>query len=283
MNRNFQYLLTFLFLGAVLIWAAVAQTPDKNLHLFVLDVGQGDSILLKTPTDKKVLIDGGPDDKVLGQLGQTLPFYDKKIDLVILTHPDADHLTGLVDVIKNYEVGEIWATGVIHTTDTYLNWLNLVKEKQIPYKIAFLGTNADFGDQAKLEVLWPPKSLSGQKADNNNNTSLVTKLSYLNFCAILPGDGENEVLDNLNLIDSHCQVLKASHHGSNDAASVKLLQQVSPKLVVISVGKDNKFGHPQAKALDIYKKYSNEIFRTDLNGRVEIITNGQNFWTKTAR
>jgi len=280
---KYRYLLFSLFLLAALIWAAVAKSPDKNLHLYFLDVGQGDSILVRTPSDRRVLIDGGPDNSVMTQLGEVLPPFNEKIEIVILTHPDADHLTGLIPVLEKYQVEQIWSTGVIHTTNEYLAWLNLIKSKyKDAYRVVYAGTKADLGDGVNLEVLWPEQNLSGQKFDNNNNTSVVTKISYQKFSALLPGDAQTEVQEQLLKIcpDLRVDILKAPHHGSNNGVDEPFLNLIKPKLVVISVGAMNKYGHPNAKALELYKKYAQNILRTDQNGRIEVISNGQNFWTK---
>lgn len=261
---------------------------DK-LKVIFLDVGQGDSTLIITPEQKNILVDGGPDDKILSQLGKFLPLKQKKIDMVILTHPHADHLDGLVEVMRRYEVGEIYYTGFLHTTNVFLEWLNIIKSKNIPLHIIKEKQKVEIGG-AEFDFLYPQEDLSGLapsdlnqekfkklKLDNLNNTSLVFKLVYGRTQFLFMGDAElpiEKYLINQN-IDLSADVLKVGHHGSNSSTSEDFLKLISPQSAVISVGANNDFGHPHLRTLRRLERYGISVFRTDENGDVEILSDGE--------
>lgn len=286
-NNTTKWLLGILLLIALVIWVVVFQKPDNYLHAYFLNVGQGDSEYVRTMNNYDVLIDGGPDKSVLSQLGEIMPFWDKKIDLVILTHPHSDHVSGLIEVLKRYEVGEIITTDAAASSAEYNEWNKIIKDKNIPTKIAKCNEEKNIDEKTKMFFLWPCESFKDQKIDNLNNTSIVFKLTYVKFSVLFTGDAQEEVqkelvnsnltlkqLDNIN-------ILKVAHHGSSNGSLESFLKIINPDVAVISVGKDNKYGHPAQSTLDKLKNIGAEIFRTDKNGRIEIISNGQTFWTNT--
>lgn len=276
---------TFLLL-AILIWLAVFQIPDKNLHLYFLDVGQGDSIYVRTMNNYDLLIDGGPDTKVLSELGEVMPFWDHKIDLVILTHPHADHISGLIEVLKRYQIGEILTTDAVHTSSEYLEWLEVIRDKEIPFTVVQTGQSKDLDAKTKLKILWPEEKYEGEKVNNLNNTSVVGKLIFDRFSVLLSGDAEEEVQAQLlsdQAADLPSNILKIPHHGSSNAALEDFFQLVNPDVAVISVGESNKFGHPAKTTLDKLEEIGAKILRTDQNSRIEIISDGQTFWSKTKK
>jgi len=246
---------------------------DFNLEVDFLDVGQGDSILIKTPFEQNILIDGGPDNSVINQLGKNLPFYDKTIDLMVLTHPDADHVTGLPEVLNRYKVKKVLYTGLVHTTPAFLEWLRLIKEKNIPMQVAVAGQKINLGQNLDLEILWPDKSYEGQRVEENNMTSIVAKLVYGQTTFLFTGDAPVEVEDVMigetSTFRLRSDVLKVAHHGSKNSSSKDFLQAVRPKYAIIPVGKDNKFGHPSLRVLDSLKDLSINILRTDLGGAIK--------------
>ncbi len=267
---------------------------SANLRVIYFDVGQGDSALIITPKGKTILIDGGPDDKVLSRLGEALPVGQKKIDTMILTHPHADHLDGLVSVLKRYEVGEVYYTGVIHTTSSFLEWLKLIKEKKIPMKI--INKIEDVAiDSATLHFLYPNRNLSfststasggdwrgqeskNQKTNSNlNNTSIVFKLVYGRTSFLFMGDAEIPVEKELLMVgvDLKADILKVGHHGSHSSTSEEFLSAVGPEYAVISAGKNNDFGHPHLRTLRRLERHNVKIFRTDEDGSVEFASNGE--------
>jgi len=249
---------------------------SKALEVDFLDVGQGDAILIKTPDHERILIDGGPSGAVVNKLGENLPFFDKKIDLIILTHPHADHLDGLIEVLKRYEVKKILSTGVTHTTPDYLAWLEEIKKQNVPMEIAVAGQTIDFGGGVKMEILYPSEGLAGKSVENLNNTSIVAKLIFGQTSFLFTGDAEAEAEENLlaGNFDLRADVLKVAHHGSKSSTSDSFLEKVRPKFAVISVGADNQFGHPNAMTLKRLEKIGAEILRTDEDRDVKFLSDG---------
>src|SRR3989338_95931 len=260
--------------------------PPQRLTVNFLDVGQGDGSFIQTPFGQNIIIDGGDGQKILPELGRVLPFYDRTIDLMILTHPHEDHIGGLVKILGRYRVQKILATGVVHNTPTYLAWLEAVKRKNIPLVIIDRRQEINLGPDLKMEILWPQASLLNQEIDNLNDSSIVLELIYQEQKFLFMGDAENALTPGLSHGErrlSEADVLKVAHHGSDDATSEEFLQIVKPKTAVISVGKDNAFGHPSLRAIKRLEKLGAKIYRTDNNGWVKIISDGANLSIETAK
>jgi competence protein ComEC len=228
-----------------------------------------------------VLVDGGPDPAtLLARLGEQMPFWDRTLDAVILTHPDADHLTGLLPVLERYRVDLVFDTGYPSEAPTYAQWRELLDEKQIPvYDSAVEPMMLSGG--VTLTFLHPRHTpVEGTEADSNNN-SIVVHLVMGQFSALLPGDIEAEVEQ--MLVQSGqplaSTVLKAPHHGSDTSSSPNFLEAVNPQLVVISVGADNPFGHPSPEVLERLSSCCT-VLRTDERGTIEVITDGRDFWVE---
>ncbi len=266
-------------------WLAV---DDLNHHKFLevsfFDVGQGDSVFIETPQRQQILIDGGPDSTVLEKLKKEMPFWDRTIDLVILSHPEKDHITGLLEVLKRYKVENILWTGVVRDTAEYKEWEKLIREEGAKIIIAKSGERisgsrtsrgkSDFN--VSVEVLYPFESLEGKVFKDSNNTSIVVKLTFGQNSFLFTGDIPKSAEKGLSDVDA--DVLKVSHHGSKTSSGEEFIKQVSPIIAVISVGKNNSYGHPHKEVLDILNKYAINILRTDLDGDIKIISNGKNIW-----
>ena len=259
----------------VMFWAVVeAQNylyPRQDRVVF-LNVGQGDSILLQTAAGENILIDGGPDNTVVYRLGKYIPFYDPVIDLLVLTHPDSDHVTGLVEILRRYQVKNVLATGVRHDLPAYQAWQAEVEKYQIPVSRPENIREIKFGAW-QLKVLWPREQLAGKHvSDELNDTSIVIQAIYSSSSKILlTGDLGREpelVLLGIYAADLNSQVLKFGHHGSKTSSAKEFLAQVSPHWGVVSAGADNRYGHPhllviaQAQALGI------EILSTAVRGDI---------------
>ena len=269
------FILIILFSGTVFIWSVIfIQTPNNILEVYFFDVGQGDSIFIETPNKKQILIDGGPDKTVLEKLNQAMPFYDQTIDLIILTHPDADHLTGLIEVLEYYQIGHILTSGFQKDTAGYQEWQRLIKEKEIPLTIAQIGQNIVLQDGIVLEILWPDQSLISSYSNPVNNVSVVGRLVYGDIEIFLTGDIENKV--EKYLVDQdiwlESDILKLAHHGSKTSSIQSFINKVNPKISVISVGENNKYNHPHETVLERLK--NSTIYRTDKNGDIQILTDG---------
>lgn len=252
--------------------------PDAELEVDFFDVGQGDATLIKTPYGQNILIDGGPDNSIVSRLSENLPWWDRRIDLMILTHPHDDHVAGLIDVMKRYNVEKILYTGVIHSAPNYLAWLELIKENKVPLIIIDRPQTVRLGDDCELRIIYPSQSLLGREVNNLNNSSLVIKLTYGQNRFLLTGDIETEVERELaeSGVDLSADVLKVSHHGSDASNSQEFLEKVKAKIAVIQVGKDNDFGHPSLRVVKRLEKTGARVFRVDLDGTVKLSSDGEN-------
>ncbi|MBI4812567.1 MBL fold metallo-hydrolase [Candidatus Falkowbacteria bacterium] len=273
--------LFLLILGIAIIIAAIPffwflYHPTRDLRTYFLDVGQGDAVLVRAPDGQNILIDGGPDDSVIRELGKVLPWWDRQIDLMVLTHPHDDHVGGLASVLKRYRVKKILYTGVSHTGPAYSDWLDLVRRKNISAIIIDRPQIVDLKGDCRLQILWPTENLAGRAADNLNNTSIVIKLIYGQTKFLLMGDAETDVEKKLleSGIDLKADILKIGHHGSDNASSEEFLQAVLPRTAVIEVGKDNDFGHPSLRILKKLERIGAQVFRTDTDGTVTLLSDG---------
>jgi len=273
-EKNKIRILIVLFSITVIIWVFVFKEAKQSdvLEIDFFDIGQGDGIFIETGDNKQMLIDAGPSNVILDKLGKEIPFYDRYIDLVILTHPEHDHINGLIEVIKRYDVGAIITTGVVRDTNQYKEWVKIIEQKNIPIYIAQLGGEIDFGNNIKMDILYPFESLISQKISNTNNSSIVGKLVYRDFKVLLTGDIEKSVekkLINSN-INLQADILKVPHHGSKTSSSKEFLKAVDSLINIIQAGKDNKYGHPHQEVLE---RMAN-VFVTGQIGDLEILTDG---------
>jgi competence protein ComEC len=248
-----------LVLGFIIFYSS-----RQDLKVIFLDVGQGDAILISHGSDQ-ILIDGGPSGPVLlEKLGKYVPFWDRKIEIVIATHPDADHIGGLVDLMRTYQVGEIVDTQTESESQVYKKYKEMIDSKKISVAEGVAGVNIKIGENAEMKILSPMQNYNSSERDTNLN-SIAARLvfgenSFL-FTGDLPSDGEQALIkggENLN-----SQVLKVGHHGSKYSTSEEFLRIVSPSAAVISVGANNKYGHPAPEILERLKNMSINILRTD--------------------
>ena len=269
--------------SGLLWWAALTPSSDR-LTVTVMDVGQGDAILIEDPAGHRILVDGGPSSRAISEaLGRETPFWDKGFDLVVLTHPEADHLTGLVTVLERYGVKRVLASPVESDSAEYGAWRQAIENEGAPYDEAAPGEWFDLGDGARLEVLGPPAEPVEGGDDRLNNNSVVLRLTWGGVSFLLPGDletaGEEALLSEGE--DLRSTVLKVPHHGSADATSASLLAAVHPDVAVISVGADNTYGQPSPQVLG--RLADSQVYRTDLNGRVKLSTDGEHLWVEVDR
>jgi len=257
------------------IWSAIFdKTSSGVLTVSFLNVGQGDSIFLESPTGKQVLIDGGPDRSVLRELGKVMPWYDRTIDVVIATHPDADHVTGLVDVLQRYDVDYIFQPGVKHDTPQAESVLLSVANEGAQEVLARRGQVIDLGGGVHLDILFPDRDVSDLET---NDASIVARLVYGGTSFLLTGDSPEKMEKYLVYLDGKTlksTVLKAGHHGSKTSSSPLFVGYVAPEYAVISRGCDNSYGHPHQEVLDVFKRFEVQIKDTCLDGRVTFVSDG---------
>lgn len=284
MGKVQKFLLAGLGIMAVLLVFCLLSLPDGKLHVFVLDIGQGDAILVQTPTGERILIDGGANDSVMKELGKVMPFYERTIDVVVLSHPHADHVDGLVEVLKRYRVGMIVMSGVKYNYSGYTAFLEEITGRHIPLVYAGAefpaggGGTADYQlGSVTLDMLFPFESEQGRSFENQNNGSVVFRLLYGDRSFYFSGDLEIEGEEKLvaSGLDLRADFYKAGHHGSRTAGSVPLLDRVRPVYAAISCGVDNKFKHPHPITLEHFQERDMKIFRTDLDGIIEAVSDGE--------
>jgi competence protein ComEC len=277
---------TSLFLLLGIIFYQNAKLNDGKLHVVVCDVGQGDGILIRTADGSDILVDGGPDDSILNCLASHMPFWDRTIELMVLTHPHTDHAEGLIDVLKRYAVLHFVTEKVFGNTATYKRLEDGLAAQKLTAKYLFNGDRIDLADKTQLLTLWPTAELanSNQLQDKNdsqnldlNGFSLIQLFTYGNFTMLLTGDAGSLAEDKIAVEVGKVDVLKVPHHGSKTGMSDYFLSQISPSLAIISVGANNRYGHPAQTALDLLKSHNIKIFRTDKNGTVEIVSDGKTF------
>ncbi|MFH1775891.1 MAG: DNA internalization-related competence protein ComEC/Rec2 [Chloroflexota bacterium] len=287
LSRIKVWILSPLLVVAVLVSYAAATMPDDKLRVSFLDVGEGDAILIQKGS-QQVLIDGGPGRQAVSlELGSRMPFWDRNIDLLVLTHPHQDHLAGLVEVLRRYRVGQVLYTSFDGSSPVYDEWQRLLRERDIEHTVAVAGQRIDLGDGVVIKVLNPQATLlSGTESDVDNN-GVVLRLDSGDISFLLAADIMREAEWELisRRADLSGTVLKVAHHGSDTSTTPEFLSVVGPGAVVISVGADNKFGHPSDEVMArLEERFAPEsIYRTDRQGTINFVTDGERLWVETAR
>lgn len=257
-----------------------AKLPAASLVIQMIDVGQGDAILVRT-NEQVILIDTGD-----VPARNNLVDYLKKqgisvIDKVIITHPHADHLGGMPGILEHFTVKQIYDSGQTTTTALYRQYLSSIKKHKIPFAVVAAGDELDFGNGVLFKVLNPKKPFISDSELNNN--SIVGKLIFGQFTMLFTGDAEKEAEERIKKdysAELQSKVLKSPHHGSRTSSTLPFLRSVSPAAVVISVGADNEYQHPHPTTLRKYADVKAQVYRTDLSGAITITSDGQNYQIK---
>jgi len=255
---------------------------EQKYEVVFFDVGQGDAALINLPGNNEILIDGGPDMKVLYKLGKYLPVYNRDIELMILTHPHSDHVNGLVDVLNRYKVEKVMYTGVKYESGVYQEFLELIG-RNTPWRVPVDSGKIILDDNNILEIIYPWEDFDGMEFKNQNDNSIVVKLITENgFDFLFMGDIEmnieEEILEYVETLQKNVEtrhalslranILKAGHHGSDTSSGEEFLQAINPEKAVISCGKDNNFGHPSLRTIRRLERMGAEVLRTDWDGDV---------------
>jgi competence protein ComEC len=286
---RYGYLLSGIITGCILLVSFIGSLPDGKLHIFICNVGQGDAVYVRFPDGRDMLVDGGPGDTVLQCLGRHMPFWDRKINLVVNSHPQNDHLAGLISVLHRYTVDYVVRSDVAGASDVYAQFADAIKTQHIPERLVTRGERISVGS-ASISVIWPSDSqialmhpagnILGATSDSNlNDGSLVFFLRYGSFDALFPGDADSHVEGRYTgdqLADGQVEVLKVPHHGSKTGMTQGFVDWVKPALSVISVGK-NSYGHPSSEAISMLQNIGSRILRTDKEGDIEVVSDGQGF------
>lgn len=271
---------------------------DRNLHIVMCDVGQGDGIFITTPLHKQLLIDGGPDTKIQKCIAKHSAFYDRSLTAIFISHFHADHITGFIELLNGYSVQTI-----------FKNELNYATPEKTEFEKRALDETADIQElwqldsiaiepEVNITVLWPQENTWNRQngnweayIDDLNDSSLVLLMRFKNLAILFTGDAGTDVLDRVAELpiwdtvrkDAKTRIYKVAHHGSRDAVSAKLLAQFQPGVSLISAGNNNKFNHPHRESIDALTNSNIAIYRTDRQGSIELTTDGDKLWVKTER
>jgi len=290
-NKAAKWIILGLISTNLFVWLVVSGAWQGHyLEVKFFDVDQGDAALAQIDGDIQILIDGGPDNKVLEKLGQTMPFYDRDIEWMVLSHTDRDHLTGLLDVIKNYRVRNIIWSGIGDNRAQDKEWERLISEETardnakiifaVPGEKVDLGGNPD----CQIEIL-APAITDRSPSRGQNDLSVAVKLIYGKRSFVFVGDAssreESEIKSTIP--ELRADVLKVAHHGSKSSANEEFLASLLPAAAVISVGAKNSYGHPSPEVLELLAKYDIKTLRTDKNGDIVFRTDGEKLFLSTEK
>lgn len=282
-------LFLFLIISTLILLQIFLDTNQKGfLEVIFLDVGQGDSVFIETPSGFQMIIDAGPNSKVVRELSNFLPFYDRKIDLLLATHSDSDHVAGFVEILNRFKVNGYSQNYFLDEDSLNTEIYKSIDEDKIDQYFLKSGHKIilDKEENIYLEVLWPPENHI--EKDNNDN-SIITRIVYGDSKIMLTGDAsieiEEKLIQNLNTEQNlQSNILKLGHHGSKTSTSLDFLQNVNPDFVIVSAGKDNRFGHPHQEVLDNVQKISQnlnkqiKILETSSLGSIHFRSNGSEVW-----
>jgi competence protein ComEC len=262
-----------------------APTGGQVLTVMFLDIGQGDATLIRSPEGRTMLIDGGnaasdADNVILPALQA---WGGDRLDVMVITHPDQDHIGGLPRVIEAVPVDQVVLTGQVHTTQTYERLLAAIRDKKLPAVRARGGVSLDFDPALTTSILGPTDALV--ESDDTNNASIVIRMTYGAVAFLFIGDAEEteEAVILNSGADVQAQILKVGHHGSRNSTSPAWLQAVSPQVGIISVGENNRYGHPQPEVLQWLSQFGVKVYRTDQQGTITVTTDGTTYEVSTER
>ncbi|MEK7585094.1 MAG: ComEC/Rec2 family competence protein [Patescibacteria group bacterium] len=271
------YLTSLVFLiSTIFVWSRMVAAEGSVLKIAFLDVGQGDAIYIEAPNGNQVLVDAGPGRQVLRALGTVMPFGDRSLDLIIATHPDADHIGGFPEVLKRYQVGAVMESGVRSDTSIDRAFGEAVAAEGAVRVAARRGERVVLGRGAYLDILFPDGEVSGWET---NTASIVARLVYGENEFLLTGDSPIKIERYLLGLDGaklEADVLKAGHHGSRTSSAPEYVAAVHPDYAIISAGKNNRYGHPHQEVIDVFNKFGATILRTDELGTIIFESDGLN-------
>lgn len=253
-------------------------SPYLQVHF--LDVGQGDAALIETPSGAQVLIDGGKDATVLRRLSSEMSFFDRTIDVVVGTHPDKDHIGGLIDVLKRYKVLKILSTENKGDTTTSESYTKLKNTERAEILIARRGQTLHLDASTTLRILFPDSDPTNMES---NTSSIVFQLVYGSSTFMFTGDSPKSIEEYLVLTEGESlksDVLKLGHHGSRTSTSELYLDEVQPKFAIVSAGKDNTYGHPHVEVTDLLFNAHVQILETSKEGTITMLSDGKTVWQK---
>jgi competence protein ComEC len=276
-----------LLVAAILLTYTAATMPGDILRVSLLDVGQGDAILIQKG-NQQILVDGGPSPQAVTlELSRQMPFWDRSIDLVVLTHPHGDHLAGLLEVLRRYDVEQALYPSIDYDSSLYDEWFRCVRETGVKNAVAYAGQRIDLGDGISLEILWPPENFTCDEDTGIDSGSVVLLLKCGKISFLLTGDATSEV--EWELIRERAvigtTVIKVAHHGSITSTIAQFLSVVNPQMAVISVGENNTYNLPSNEVIPRLEEKVGEgnLYRMDRDGTVTFITDGERLWVEVRK
>lgn len=262
-----------LIAASAILWQELHRAPDGRLHVHVLDVGQGDATLLVSPSGKHILIDGGPDLSALEHLGRLLPVWDRRIELLVLTHPDLDHIASFPEIVRRYDIGGILLTGIQSNAPRYQALLVAMEERGTAVLLADPARDIVFDDGLILDITGPSAKIFGKKSKQANDTSIVLRVFFGSAALLFTGDieeaAERELLASGEPLKA--DILKVGHHGSRTSSSTGFLLAVRPELAIVSAGRDNSHGHPHPSVIERFYNLGIPVRATNLEGTVSLV------------
>jgi competence protein ComEC len=269
-----KHFVVFLVIVCQLLFNIIENDNDGLMHLHMLDVGQGDAFLLQTVDKKYVLIDGGPSSNLIDVMADYMPFWQNRLDLVIATHGDSDHIGGLVELSERYDIEAFIYNGESKNTLIFEELMKNISFDGVDISIAQSGEEIRVGCCMEIDILWP----GSINIEDSNDRSVSIIAKYQDFEIYMAGDlgykYEEKITNNLGV---DIEVMKLSHHGSRTSTSTKVVDNIRPQITLISAGKDNKFGHPHREVLDLLDKNNIIQYRTDIQGTVSIKSDGSDY------
>lgn len=277
----------FLSLCLISIYLIIYLISPHTLRVSFLDVGQGDAILIQTPSGKRMLIDGGATTIILSRLASEMSYFNNRVDVLVATHPDTDHVTGLIPVLEKYNVKTIIVSPAISDTNIFGDVKKHIDDERADIYTARTGDRIDFHDGVVAQILYPPLQ-SVRKMNDTNSVSVSMLITYGNETFLLTGDlpsTEEQQLINSGFLDfiKNITVYKVGHHGSKYSSGEQLLSYIKPEYSVVSAGKNNKYGHPNGETIERLQKYTKEIISTIDRGTISFVTDGRMMEVETGK
>jgi len=312
-SKSWRYFFFFILLMVSVVWLAVVYSPSPALKIVNCDVGQGDAAIVIYKTTQ-IVIDGGPNNEILECISNHIPFWDRSIEMVILSHPQKDHFQGLIEVVKRFDVANFLGTELDSSTPDYRVLKELLKQKDVAVVNPRSGMKLRVG-MIYLDIVWPQSEFLAQYTEeiknqgneeqegqgneipkikktgvlgaftsrrDPNDFSVVVIVKYGDFQALFTGDIGPEINNQLsvNPLIKNLEYIKVPHHGSKNGLTEKLLKAVNPSVAVISAGKGNSYGHPHEEVIKLLRDKEIKILRTDEMGDVQVETDGQKIFIK---
>ena len=285
--KNYKGLKVLFFIFIIIIsFSFLTQNNSNNyknkMIIHYIDVGQGDSILIQV-NNKNLLIDSGPSSNRKDLLSYLEKLNIKKFDYIIATHPHEDHIGNMDTIIKRYNIGNFYSPKVLTSSTTFENMIDALVDKNLKINVLKNGSKGiNLGENTKVEVFSPTESMS---SDNLNDYSPIIKITFFNNSFLFTGDAEISTEDivlsqNNNL---NCDILKVGHHGSSTSTSYNFLASANPSVAIISVGKNNSYGHPTSETLSLLNSFNIRTLRTDIDGTIIAISDGKNINISTVK